>query len=55
VGTLHSISDIARHQRLKDNDEEYVAAQEMVAELGRTMRLGSGDGCGAEKSQLEMC
>jgi len=32
-GTLHSISDIARHQRLKDNDEEHVAAQEMVAEL----------------------
>ena len=44
MGTLHSISDIARHQRLKDNDEEYVAAQEMVAELGRTMRHGSGDG-----------
>ena len=32
-GTLHSVGDISRHQRLKDNDEEHVAAEEMVAEL----------------------
>src|SRR3954464_15965581 len=31
--TLHSISDITRHQRLKDNDAEFVNPQEMLAEL----------------------
>jgi len=31
--TLHSISDIARHQRLKDNNNESVAPQDMLAEL----------------------
>ena len=31
--TIHSISDIARNQRLKDNNKEGVSAQEMVAEL----------------------
>src|SRR5271155_5451416 len=31
--TLHSISDISRHQRLKDNNEEFVTPQEMLAEL----------------------
>jgi len=31
--TLHSISDISRHQRLKDNNEESVAPKEMLAEL----------------------
>jgi starvation-inducible DNA-binding protein len=31
--TLHSISDISRHQRLKDNDAEFVSPQEMLAEL----------------------
>jgi starvation-inducible DNA-binding protein len=31
--TLHSISDIARHQRLKDNNEEFVAPEDMLAEL----------------------
>ena len=31
--TLHSISDIARHQRLKDNNEELVAPEDMLAEL----------------------
>ncbi|HUA19387.1 MAG TPA: DNA starvation/stationary phase protection protein [Bryobacteraceae bacterium] len=31
--TLHSIGDIARHQRLKDNDEEHVAPQKMLLEL----------------------
>jgi starvation-inducible DNA-binding protein len=31
--TLHSIGDIARHQRLKDNDAETVAPLDMLAEL----------------------
>lgn len=31
--TLHSISDISRHQRLKDNNEEFIAPKEMLAEL----------------------
>jgi starvation-inducible DNA-binding protein len=31
--TLHSISDITRHQRLKDNNEENVAPKEMLSEL----------------------
>jgi starvation-inducible DNA-binding protein len=31
--TLHSIGDIARHQRLKDNTQEFVAPKEMLAEL----------------------
>jgi starvation-inducible DNA-binding protein len=32
--TLHSISEIAEHQRLKDNNAEFVPAKEMLAELG---------------------
>ncbi|MGA2247056.1 MAG: DNA starvation/stationary phase protection protein [Verrucomicrobiota bacterium] len=31
--TLHSISDISAHQRLKDNNEESVAAEQMLTEL----------------------
>jgi starvation-inducible DNA-binding protein len=31
--TIHSIGDIARHQRLKDNDEERVAPMAMLSEL----------------------
>jgi len=31
--TLHSIGDIARYQRLKDNSQEFVAPKEMLAEL----------------------
>ena len=31
--TLRSISDIARNQRLKDNNKEVVSPQEMLAEL----------------------
>jgi starvation-inducible DNA-binding protein len=31
--TLHSISDISRHQRLKDNNDDSVAPKEMLAEL----------------------
>jgi starvation-inducible DNA-binding protein len=32
--TLRSISDIARNQRLKDNNKEGVSPKEMLAELG---------------------
>ncbi len=31
--TLRSIGDIARHQSIKDNDADYVAAGDMLAEL----------------------
>src|SRR5438445_4657850 len=31
--TLRSISDISRHQRVKDNDEESVTPKDMLAEL----------------------
>jgi starvation-inducible DNA-binding protein len=31
--TLHSVGDIAKHQRLKDNSEEFVAPKEMLSEL----------------------
>ncbi|HEX3798640.1 MAG TPA: DNA starvation/stationary phase protection protein [Verrucomicrobiae bacterium] len=31
--TLHSISDIAKYQRLKDNNAEFVAPSDMLAEL----------------------
>ena len=31
--TLHSISDIAEHQRLKDNNEEFVTPIDMLREL----------------------
>jgi|SRR5579872_615566 len=31
--TLRSISDVASHQRLKDNNEETLTAEEMLAEL----------------------
>src|SRR5258706_15008815 len=31
--TLHSIGDISRHQRLKDNNEQFVTPREMFLEL----------------------
>ena len=31
--TLHSISEISRHQRLKDNNAEFVTPKDMLAEL----------------------
>jgi len=31
--TLHSVSEISRHQRLRDNNEESVPAEEMLEEL----------------------
>jgi starvation-inducible DNA-binding protein len=33
VGSLHSMGDISKHQRLKDNDAENVSPKEMLAEL----------------------
>jgi starvation-inducible DNA-binding protein len=40
--SLHSISDITRHQRLADNNEEYVGPQEMLAELLEDSRRLTG-------------
>src|SRR6185503_17723845 len=31
--SLRSIGDVARHQRLRDNDDEFVAPHDMLAEL----------------------
>src|ERR1700759_3875208 len=31
--TLRSIGDIARHQRIKDNDKDFVSAEDMLKEL----------------------
>jgi starvation-inducible DNA-binding protein len=31
--TLRSIGDISRHQRLKDNDDEFVTSRDMLVEL----------------------
>ena len=31
--TIRSVGDIARNQRVRDNDEEFVGPQEMLAEL----------------------
>ena len=31
--TIHSIGDIAKHQRLKDNDANFLAPKDMLAEL----------------------
>ena len=33
ASTLHSIGEIARHQRLKDNNEEFPAPEDMLREL----------------------
>jgi len=33
ASTLHSIGEIARHQRLKDNNEEFPAPDDMLREL----------------------
>lgn len=33
AATLHSISDISKHQRLKDNNEESISPKEMLAQL----------------------
>ncbi len=36
--TIHSIGDVARQQRLKDNDQESVTADAMLAELAKDNR-----------------
>jgi starvation-inducible DNA-binding protein len=36
--TIHSISDIARNQRLKDNNNESVSPLQMISELGEDNR-----------------
>jgi starvation-inducible DNA-binding protein len=36
--TLHSISDISQHQRLKDNNEAHVAPERMLSELHQDNR-----------------
>ena len=36
--TLHSISDISRHQTLKDNNAEFVDTKEMIVELSTDNR-----------------
>jgi starvation-inducible DNA-binding protein len=36
--TLHSISEISKYQRLRENNEESVGAQEMLVELGADNR-----------------
>ena len=40
--TLHSISDIARHQRLSDNNEQFVEPDDMISELVRDNEQLSG-------------
>jgi starvation-inducible DNA-binding protein len=40
--TIHSIGDIARYQRLKDNNKEDVDALEMIAELRDDISLDTG-------------
>lgn len=40
ANTLRSIGDVSRHQRLQDNDEEFVSARDMLVELyGDTQQL----------------
>ncbi len=39
--TLHSIGHIARLQRIKDNDADYVTPLDMLAELSCAMTTGS--------------
>jgi starvation-inducible DNA-binding protein len=40
--TLRSIGDIARHQRLKDNDKDFVDPKDMLAELSADNRVLTG-------------
>jgi starvation-inducible DNA-binding protein len=34
AATIRSVADIARHQRVRDNNDEFVAPHDMLAELG---------------------
>ena len=36
--TLHSIGDISRHQKIEDNDADYVTPEDMLAELAEDNR-----------------
>jgi len=49
--TLHSISDVAEHQRLKDNNAEFVAPKDMLEEL----RTDSLELTGFLRSTHEVC
>jgi DNA-binding ferritin-like protein len=49
--TLHSISDISRHQHLKDNNAEFVTPQDMLAEL----RADNQDLTPSLRSTHELC
>ena len=49
--TLHSISDISKHQRLKDNNAEFVAPEDMLAEL----RADNRDLARSLRSIHELC
>src|SRR5437667_12247397 len=40
--TLHSISDVSRHQRLQDNNEEFVTPNEMLADLCNSNQQRTG-------------
>jgi len=40
--TIRSISDIARHQRLRDNNEEFVTPRDMLVELSADNRKLTG-------------
>ena len=41
--TIHSISDIARHQRLHDNNEESVSPGDMLTEVNADNKLLAGE------------
>ena len=64
--TLHSVSDISRHQRLSDNNQQFVNPEHMLAELGTdndkligflraTHELCDGNGDVATASLIETC
>ena len=40
--TIHSISDIARHQRLHDNNEESVSPADMLTQIHADSKLLAG-------------
>jgi starvation-inducible DNA-binding protein len=40
--SLHSIGDISRHQRLQDNNSDFVSPHDMLAELLQDSRLLTG-------------
>ena len=42
ANTLHSIGDVSRHQRLNDNDQQFVSAEDMLDELRADKRQLTG-------------